>query len=36
MREASEAELNQNELKEFQTRIAILTNELSDKEKEIR
>ena len=35
MREQSELALNQTELKEFQTRIAILTSELEQKNKEI-
>ena len=35
MRSQSEAILNEIELKEFQTRIAVLTRELEDKNKEI-
>ena len=35
VREESERTLNQNELKEFQTRIAQLSQELSDKQREI-
>ena len=35
VRQEAENELNQTEIREFQTRIAILQNELIDKNKEI-
>lgn len=35
MREQAETTLNQTELKEYQTRIAVLNRELDDKNKEI-